>query len=85
MDEKFVTGNVVRLKSGGPPMTVTGENLRKQAWENTIDVCWFPEGAPKPEFSSFPASALRLERARRNPEALTRGRRRVRPRPADGA
>lgn len=66
MDQKFEAGDVVRLKSGGPKMTVTGENARKAAsWGSAVDVCWFSDGAVKPEFTSFPSEALALAEPRK--------------------
>lgn len=56
MDESavlpFPVGAVVRLKSGGPSMTVLA------AAEGRCLCCWFREGVPKNE--DFPVGALNL-------------------------
>lgn len=48
----FKPGDIVRLKSGGPDMTVTEENYEKDAW-----VCkWF--GGKKLEGGQFPPESI---------------------------
>ena len=51
-EEKFNIGDVVKLKSGGPDMTI------KQYYdENSVRCIWFIDGLLKEDF--FPAAALK--------------------------
>jgi uncharacterized protein YodC (DUF2158 family) len=50
----FKTGDVVRLKSGGPPMTVTG-----MSQTGSVICQWFWNN--KMESGSFPPDALELD------------------------
>ncbi len=56
MAEPFKIGDTVRLKSGGPTMTVTavGMDDKGTAW---ITCVWFDDKENK-DASSFPANAL---------------------------
>lgn len=51
----FQVGDVVRLKSGGPPMTVT----EPRTHSGNVAVNWFPSNEAKPEHSVFPGEALK--------------------------
>ena len=53
MGDKFKIGETVRLKSGGPPMTVTDRGADD---EDAVWCKWFNDG--NVETSEFPAKAL---------------------------
>ncbi len=48
----FKIGDIVRLKSGGPLMTVTGANTEGEVW-----TCWFDD-LKKENKGYYPADAL---------------------------
>lgn len=52
MSHGFKVGDVVRLKSGGPKMTITAIDEYRQAW-----VSWFNDEL-KPQAQAFPQEAL---------------------------
>jgi uncharacterized protein YodC (DUF2158 family) len=51
----FKIGDVVRLNSGGPPMTVTYQNTDK----NLLTCSWFDYGHAEVKVEAFPQDALR--------------------------
>lgn len=55
MSMRFKTGDVVKLRSGGPMMTVT----YVQSGPETVHTTWF--SGDKQEIGSFPVDALRME------------------------
>ena len=60
MSEEISKGDIVRLKSGGPKMTVIGITPQSAGWgAEAINCKWFPTNE-KPETDSFPRSALEL-------------------------
>ena len=56
MAEAFAVGAVVRLKSGGPPMTITQENTQRSQGSLTVNCAWFAD--TKVEHGTFPPAAL---------------------------
>ena len=60
MADKFKVGDVVRLRSGGPQMTVV--KLHPDLGEGEKVVCkWFSgSGSKKPESETYPPQALVL-------------------------
>ena len=54
MSTQWNVGDVVKLKSGGPSMTVWATN------RDTTRCVWFPPGNTKAEYGDFPADTLRL-------------------------
>jgi len=50
--EKFKAGDLVKLKSGGPTMTVS-----KYASRTTVDTTWFDKD-DKPQFGRYAEDAL---------------------------
>ncbi len=62
-ERKLTTGDVVRLRSGGPAMTVVGQiDLAGRM----LRCAWFSPGGDD-RTQAFPAEALRVERAVREP------------------
>jgi uncharacterized protein YodC (DUF2158 family) len=57
MSQDFQIGDVVRLKSGGPKMTVTSVGPDGHG-KLTVWCVWFPENSAKPEHGAFPAEAV---------------------------
>jgi uncharacterized protein YodC (DUF2158 family) len=55
-------GDTVRLKSGGPIMTVmfltAGAYAKETDPKDKANCKWFPDNAKKPESETFPLSAL---------------------------
>jgi uncharacterized protein YodC (DUF2158 family) len=59
---EFKVGAKVRLKSGGPRMTVTGLDRHASTGEQMLFCTWFPtEVSEKESTSRFPAAALEAE------------------------
>lgn len=58
---KFVTGDIVRLKSGGPWMTVVKD--RPEAGSKFVGAAWFDSSALSTEL--FPKDALEHDPARK--------------------
>lgn len=56
MAQAFKVGDVVRLKSDGPKMTV----IYISEDGTTISCTWFVSSGSKPETGSFPAEALEV-------------------------
>ncbi|WP_311267466.1 DUF2158 domain-containing protein [Sphingobium sp. WCS2017Hpa-17] len=56
-ENTFKAGDVVRLKSGGPTMTVT--RVGEGAWVGTVWVSWF-DSSNKPQSGEYPQEALEL-------------------------
>jgi uncharacterized protein YodC (DUF2158 family) len=56
--EQLKVGDVVRLKSGGPKMTIT--QLLTQKGQPTCVCQWFADGTNKNEAAAFPAEALAI-------------------------
>lgn len=54
--DQLKVGDVIKLKSGGPKMTVT--RLITQKGEPTCVCQWFAEGSNKNEAAAFPIDAL---------------------------
>ena len=52
-NQKFKIGDTVKLKSGGPKMTVARGGIEKK-----LECVWFLEG--KPEYGYFPPDSLQL-------------------------
>lgn len=48
MNEKLKIGDVVRLKSGGPAMTVCGKADSQGVWEGLWMCKWFPPEPSSP-------------------------------------
>jgi uncharacterized protein YodC (DUF2158 family) len=56
MSGAFKSGDVVRLKSGGPKMTVTNAGTAHMTGEAFVECAWFV--GTKAETASFPPAAL---------------------------
>lgn len=56
MAQKFKPGDLVRLKSGGPVMTVKKANNYLEQWEGTYSCSWF--AGAKNNHRSFSEAAL---------------------------
>ncbi|MEN6560098.1 MAG: DUF2158 domain-containing protein [Acidobacteriota bacterium] len=57
MDQQFKKGDVVRLKSGGPKMTVT--SIIQD--DGSLECTWFPVlAAEKPSWYAFDKDALEI-------------------------
>lgn len=54
----FQAGSLVKLKSGGPEMTVLLEDSMGQLY-----CAWFPSWTEAPMYASFPAAALKPSEA----------------------
>jgi uncharacterized protein YodC (DUF2158 family) len=54
MADQFKAGDVVRLKSGGPKMTVTGMDAEK-VW-----VSWFDDVKGEPKHAVFPKATVEI-------------------------
>ncbi len=54
-EEKFKVGDIVRLKSGGPAMTVQQEVVEDDT--DTVVCQWFVDGK-KLEYGAFPEGSL---------------------------
>lgn len=54
--EEFKIGDVVRLKSGGPDMTVVSLNENSMTHKGQIKCQWFEKN--RPQDSIFPSAAL---------------------------
>jgi uncharacterized protein YodC (DUF2158 family) len=52
MSTEFAAGDVVKLKSGGPKMTVTNKDNEK-VW-----VTWFADAIGDPKHSTFPKASV---------------------------
>lgn len=61
MDQELKIGSVVRLKSAGPPMTVTGTFKNSAGDKNMVACYWFAGTDVKHE--SFPVDAVEATRA----------------------
>lgn len=60
MAEEFKAGDVVKLKSGGPVMTVTQAGTQAMTGRNLVWCTWFSanKGGHKLEKGEFPPDAL---------------------------
>ena len=56
---QFNIGETLKLKSGGPRMTVTYV-LDSSTGPPKVQCHWFPDGAAKASFEAFPETALYL-------------------------
>jgi len=56
----FEIGDVVRLKSGGPPMTVTQVGIRHMTGQMTVWCTWF-DAKNTPQDGTFPPAALETD------------------------
>ena len=57
MATKFKVGDVVRLKSGGPEMTVHGESQR---YDDACETIWFDEKKVK-QYGDFKDDSIELD------------------------
>ncbi len=66
----FQVGDVVRLKSGGPAMTVTEPRTNS----GNVGVSWFPNNEGKPESWTFPVDALKtVDTEKYKPQSPSKG------------
>jgi len=63
MSETFEVGDVVRLKSGGPAMTVEEVGDSPLAGGPYVHCTWFDTSSKKPTSKSFKPQALEKTRA----------------------